>query len=357
MKYAKTISARMSETGGVTSGFDYLRYILAFSVLLWHSYGMTQGWVKAFADSEAGLSWFTYPILPMFFALSGFLVASSLLRTPTLIKFLWLRVIRIMPALAVEVTLSALVLGPIFTTFSWREYFSDPLFVTYFLNIFGDIHYFLPGVFASNPISGVVNPSLWTVPYELECYIALAALALAGIRVRSQLFMALFMGAMLMLLAYSFHRTPPVGSPANIAGRPLILFFLAGILLNLNREVIPLSAPIALVCAIAGMLCLKHPNLVYISPLPIAYFTVWLGLMNPKKVPVLMGGDYSYGIYLYAAPIQQSLVAALPGGHAWLVNVAGTIFCVSLFSAFSWHWVEKPALKLKSWTAFGLLSR
>src|SRR4029077_15672800 len=80
-------------------------------------------------------------ILPMFFALSGFLVAGSLERSRTLLMFLALRVIRIFPALSVEVLLSALILGPIFTSISFKSYFSSSEFWEYFLNIVGHVHF------------------------------------------------------------------------------------------------------------------------------------------------------------------------------------------------------------------------
>jgi peptidoglycan/LPS O-acetylase OafA/YrhL len=85
-----------------------------------------------------------------------------------------------MPALTVEVLLSALVLGPVLTTASLENYFLSADFRLYFLNILGDIHYHLPGVFLSNPVT-VVNGQLWTVPWELVCYIVLAALAVTGV--------------------------------------------------------------------------------------------------------------------------------------------------------------------------------
>lgn len=57
-------------------------------------------------------------------------------------------------------------------------------------------------------------------------------------------------------------------------------------------------------------------------------------------------GDYSYGVYIYAFPVQQSVAAFLPG-----ISVA-EMFQLSLFFTFllamlSWHLIEKPALALK----------
>lgn len=163
--------------GGPTSGFDYLRLILAIGVLAWHSYPLTQGDVAAGQFMSGWGGALVRLILPMFFALSGFLVAASLERN-TLGTFLAFRALRIAPALVVEITLSALILGPLLTTFSIGDYFGDPRLAKYFLNVVGYIHYQLPGLFAQNIYPNVVNGSLWTVPFELECYCALVVLAL-----------------------------------------------------------------------------------------------------------------------------------------------------------------------------------
>ncbi len=104
---------------------------MASCVILWHTIALSYG-----RGTELSL----WPpivvvvrlVLPMFFCLSGFLVAGSLARTKTLISFIGFRVLRIVPALCVEVTLSALVLGTIFTTLPAREYFSSIEFFKYF---------------------------------------------------------------------------------------------------------------------------------------------------------------------------------------------------------------------------------
>ncbi|MCI0735547.1 MAG: acyltransferase family protein, partial [Beijerinckiaceae bacterium] len=144
------LSDRLTVTVGRPSGFDYMRLGLAVSVVLLHSFRTTYG-----DDAElweTPLRPFLRVILPMFFALSGFLVAGSLERSKTMITFLGLRVIRIYPALAVEVTLSALLIGTAVTTLPLGSYFSDPLFWKYLLNAIGDVHFYLPGVFETNPV-------------------------------------------------------------------------------------------------------------------------------------------------------------------------------------------------------------
>jgi hypothetical protein len=69
-------------------------------------------------------------------------------------------------ALSVELALSALILGPIFTNLPWREYFSHPDLLRYFGNIVGLSAYHLPGVFETNRAPEIIDANLWTLPAE-----------------------------------------------------------------------------------------------------------------------------------------------------------------------------------------------
>src|SRR5271170_1656034 len=134
-----TLQQRLEQTAHRPSGFDWMRIGLASAVALFHAFHCSYG--AAGVQAPIGFRPAIGLILPMFFALSGFLVAGSLERSRTVVTFLGLRVVRIVPALMVEVVLSALVLGPLVTTDDLRTYASNPAFYTYFLNIVGDIHY------------------------------------------------------------------------------------------------------------------------------------------------------------------------------------------------------------------------
>jgi peptidoglycan/LPS O-acetylase OafA/YrhL len=56
--------------------------------------------------------------------------------------------------------------------------------------------------------------------------------------------------------------------------------------------------------------------------------------------------DYSYGIYIYAFPVQQTLVSIWPQMSLFVYLLSTFVTTVAL-AALSWHFVEKPALKLK----------
>jgi peptidoglycan/LPS O-acetylase OafA/YrhL len=289
----------------------------------------------------------------MFFALSGFLVTGSYFRTKNIRQFVLLRVLRIVPALGVEVALCALILGSLLTTWSLQDYYTNSMFWSYFANVVGYIHFHLPGVFLDNPEPGFVNRSLWTVPSELECYIALVGAAIVGLlRVRMLFFLALVFGHIEetfgfvhylirgeALRTFDFER--PVGP------HMLVLCFLAGVFIFLCKDRIVHSWTLMLASLGGSILLLELGAPSHLIPIPVAYATVALGLSNPPRLWLVRSGDYSYGIYLYAFPVQQTVANLFPHLREWYWNVAVALPATLLFAAFSWHYVEKHALKLR----------
>lgn len=359
-----TIGQRLDEVEGFGPGFDFLRIFLAVGVVLIHAPLITGTW------SPLDPVWmFRFSILPMFFALSGFLIAGSAQRL-VFSSFVLNRGFRILPALAVEIVLSALVLGPLVTTYDLASYFSDERFFRYFLSIVGLIQYELPGVFQNAHYTrtfngheaGIVNGSLWTVPHEMFCYLIMSAIILLGLLKRPFLVLSLTIfvlsgavalqttgphpGSLLGSLTYTF---------ADRGGARLIPAFLAGLLLYQFRYAIPFRWPLVVGCFV-GLAAIQlmgtddWVGLVLIQAITVpmlAYITVFLGLTPLPKLRIINKGDYSYGIYLYSCPIQQTLNWLLPDIRSNAFNFLASLALTALFAAFSWHFIEKPALKLR----------
>lgn len=347
-----TISQRLDDVNQRPSGFDFLRIFLSFAVVLWHSYPISYGLDARFLLPPAMKS-VTGPILPMFFALSGFLVAGSLLRCKTLISFLGLRVIRIFPALTVEVLLSALLIGPLMTSLPVMEYFSNHLFYRYFYNIVGHIQFVLPGLYLDNPIPHVVNGQLWTVPYELICYVSLAIFVLFLGSKRKYAFIGL-VALLLLWDASDVIRGIVTADPEPatnafrfaVSGRLLVASFAAGVTLYIFREELPFSNLAGWACLLLGAACFQIPGYNWIAILLLSYATIWLGLTNFRKPFFLRYADYSYGIFLYGFVVQQAVAHLLPEWREWYWNFPITLLALIPLSAFSWHLIEKPC---QSW--------
>lgn len=345
-----SVGDRYFAVDGHPSGFDYMRLFLSVSIIAVHSCLTSYGLAANDALYESALGRFCNLLVPMFFALSGYLVAGSLERSNTLGMFLGLRAIRIFPALFVEVVLSAFILGPLVTSLPIQLYFSDPLFFQYILNAVGDVHFLLPGVFDGNPWPRVVNGQLWTIPYELYCYCTLAIIALLGLkrwRVLGPVFVAVVSLGYLFWILHEGDSSLVPGT--NGVRKPfLVATFLAGVSIYFYRERLPWSGWYAL-AALAVALALPSLGQYagFLAPVPVAYATVCLGLMNPSR-KVLRGADYSYGIYLYGFAIQQTVMHFFPLARHWYLNVLISVPIAVLVAAASWHFVERPASRLRS---------
>ncbi|WP_226624450.1 acyltransferase family protein [Alloyangia pacifica] len=350
-----TIDDLMAEARGRPSGFDYMRLILSVLVLTIHSVQIAYGH-KIYMNAV----WAHFPldglamtVLPMFFTLSGFLVAGSLYRCRTLLSFMGLRFIRIYPALAVEVTISALLIGPLVTSLHWSEYFTSAGFFRYLFNVTGHVStasLYLPGTFEANPEPGMANGQLWTVPYELICYIGLAVIALMGGRKDRRV---LLLG-LLSFTAFSVFKMglrtgwdfdPWVGP---VTGRALVIAFLCGICLHAYRDKVQIHGYLVAIAGAVAVIAFSLSGLgQYVGLAAIAYVTVGLGLMNLPRLWVLKSADLSYGIFLYHFIIQQLIAHLLPGLREWYWIAMISLPVSMLVAHLSWVGIERPALKLR----------
>jgi peptidoglycan/LPS O-acetylase OafA/YrhL len=326
------------------AGFDYMRIGLAAAVVCLHSLNVTVGLnrtLEILNSVRIGVAM----ILALFFALSGFLVTGSLLRCRSLISFLGLRLLRIGPALAVETTLSAIIIGPLFTELPLAQYFADPKFQHYFLNIVGDIHYQLPGVFLHNPMADVVNAQLWTVPYELWCYIILALLAAATICFSRILYLAFLGCAQVGLVTYAICH--PGERSIQLQPHLLVFCFLAGVGFYLWRDRTPFNRTALLSALVVCAACLSMRHIEMLAPVPAAYVACYLGALNPRRTWIVSSGDYSYGIFLYGVAIQQCVATSGAAVQHWYLNILISLPICFGVAFVSWHLVEKHALGLR----------
>jgi peptidoglycan/LPS O-acetylase OafA/YrhL len=326
------------------AGFDYMRIALAAAVICLHSANVTLGLGRAM-EIVGHFRTVNAMILALFFTLSGFLVTASLLRCKSLLSFIGLRVLRIAPALVVETTLSAVIIGPIFTAIPLAQYFADSRFHVYFLNVVGDMHFELPGVFLHNPAPDLVNAQLWTVPYELWCYAMLALLAATTICFNRVLYLGFLVFAQIGLVCYDIYHSDELF--IHLRPHLLVFSFLLGVGFYLWRDKVPFNRAaclFALVLCAAGMAGGRGDAIFVV---PAAYVACYLGLMNPRRSWIVSSGDYSYGMYLYGFVIQQCVAAVGPSVQCWYLNVLISLPIAFGVAVASWHLVEKHALRLR----------
>jgi peptidoglycan/LPS O-acetylase OafA/YrhL len=342
-----TVKTIMDRNDGIGPGFDSLRLWLALAVLLIHS--------VAVAEFDRGLPqamWngplrpILLAVLPMFFGLSGFLVAGSAMRTRSVKAFLALRLLRLLPALSVEITLSALVLGPLLTVVPLWLYFTDPLFLSYFGNIIGLVQFYLPGLFATTPVAGVVNLNLWTLHAEYLCYAFMLILMMSG-ALFDRRTTTIIICAGLGLLGFG-NSLFGLGETADMYDTPVLLMsFIMGVVAYQWRERIPVHVGLFAAAVVALYCAWSVRGAALLGLIPLTYCMVYLGVQRLPRLKLLPPGDYSYGIYLYGFPIQQALVLLFPELKVWWLLFPVATLVVLAFAMASWHVVERPALALK----------
>lgn len=334
---SQTIGQRMASNRGVGGSFDLIRLVAALAVLFSHSVPLTTGASKGefIFDLSGGRTSLGDFAVDIFFVTSGFLVTASLFRSSSLLDFAWRRAVRIMPALVFVVLTCAFVVGPIFSSQPLLAYLQSRQTYVYLLNAVFYLHDALPGVFQDNPYAGAVNGSLWTLFYEVACYASVSLLIF--FRSRAALLAPIAAICLGILAArhgwqLRFEHFFALGS-----------FFFAGAVVYVLRDRIPYQ-PIVFVISLflVGAMVLWGP-VPFVSQLAMAYACVWLGFQRSFEPP----GDYSYGVYLWAFPIQQILLATL-GRMPWWENAALALLPTLAAAYVSWTFVESRAMGSKN---------
>jgi len=325
------------------NNFTALRWFAAGLVLYGHSF------VFLGLPEPTFLGW--VPMGPLgvyiFFAISGYLVAQSWDSDPHCLRFLQRRALRIFPGLIVCTLLSVFLLGPLFTSLELVDYFRSSRTWGYFSNIRLYITFYLPGVFETNPIPNAVNGSLWSLPVEFSMYLVLALLGFLRIPKAGWVLFAVG----LMCVSKLWAMTSP--EMLVVYGTDLRQVAICGVyfwvgVLFFRYGISRFISITSIICAIAVWLSLtRWPELfVMASWVLLPFIALAFGLATSPWLSRMSRLDYSYGIYIYAFPIQQALANLDPKMPFWLYLVLTTVFTLFL-AALSWHWVERLALRFK----------
>jgi peptidoglycan/LPS O-acetylase OafA/YrhL len=352
---------RLSDASdGHANSLDFFRFVFACLVIITHSFvfvrtdlpepmdALTRGQMSAGAFAVYG-----------FFLISGFLITASWFRSKGLFDYAKKRVLRIHPAFIVCCVICVFLVQPLgeadvsryFAETNWLRFVKNALFLNKIeLPDVGPIPFDLD--------ERQVNGSLWTIKIEFECYVLVALLGVVGLlRRASVIALGLFAAWALFVIGHD---------PALLSKMPMqplikhfgahfhfLTFFLFGALFYVLRAKVPHDGRLALIALAIFVLGAATRTGDYLFPPAISYGILYLGF-HPK-MPLrdfAKKRDLSYGVYLYGWPI-QFLVAGVLGRD---VNVyLFALICLPLAcgaAALSWKFVEAPALRLKSSTAY-----
>lgn len=335
------------------NNFDLIRLIAALAVLWGHAPMLQKAHgniepIGRFLQIEYTGSLGVYA----FFLLSGMLVTASFERKKSAGSFLALRVSRLWPGLIGNVLISALVVGPLFSSLPFAEYLKHSMtldFIEHNIFLFDGLRMGLPAVFEKSVAPDLINPTLWTLPIEFHCYIAVLVLGLAGLLRRQWTWL---LGCAAVFAAFMFVTAHP---PTNPIYAPMFLknggysfypvpIFLLGMALYAVRDRIILDWRIAI--GLAAAYVALHGT----SASDFVFYPAFIyGVLTISASPFLHRfrppNDYSYGIYIYGFMCQQIVSVTFPTISSY-ASLVLSVPLTLLFAAASWHLIERPALKI-----------
>jgi len=336
-------------SNGKENNLNLIRFLAAFSVLVSHSFPLAMG-----TGTPEPLYTYTGMTLgeisvDIFFIISGFLVTGSLILRRNSVEFIVSRVLRIYPALIIIILITVFGLGCAFTEVPLQRYLTDSQTLQYLYKnttmITGGAYY-LPGVFIHNPFPYSVNGSLWTLAWELNMYAILVGIwiilkPLQKNRERYFKILIIFL-ACTGVLMFQFN------SSHEKLSRFIYLFFFGGAFYVLRNHIQLKKSVVFLFTILIFAAAFTDRNIFkFVFSLTMPYVLLYISYVPTGFIRKFNNfGDYSYGIYIYAFPVQQSIVAMIPGISVF--NLTCLAICMTLlFSWISWEFIERPVLNKK----------
>lgn len=322
-----------------SQNLQLIRFIASICVIIAHAFAISTGneeneLLTKITGGYLGLGALAVCV---FFVAGGFLIARSVEKQGTAIKFFKARAIRIFPPL-IFTTVCVMFLGVIFSTYTPLEYFTNLNTWKYLLNsIFISVHN-LPGVFEDNPYLPTVNGALWTLPVEFVCYIVCFIMYKCKFLKKKRFLITIpvvLIGSLGLEWVGSY--IPFVHSLI----RPCLLFYI-GMGFWTFREYINLKKSWLLISSIGFLAAINLgvPQVGIYIFFPYIIFMISFGLKHcSSKLGNL--GNYSYGIYLWGFPVQQAVVSMNGGIMNPYLNMLVSIPITIVFGVITYFWVEK----------------
>ncbi|WP_093203530.1 acyltransferase family protein [Siphonobacter aquaeclarae] len=338
----------------------FLRFAAASAVIVGHAY-VLNGFSDPIETASLGLFPTGQIAVYVFFVISGYTILQSRLQSADTGTFLLKRFLRIFPGLVGSLLFTILLVGSICTSYPLGRYLTMP--ETWFfwdnLKLFPHTTHVLPGVFQGNPSQGV-NGSLWTLSYEILLY-AFVACIVPFFRSRWYLFAGLFCAFFLSIClfndAIARHEILRI---VHLQPDQLVIFstfFMLGMIFRIFREQIPLKGTWAIV-AIVAWLGMYYPSSIrgwvplitihWVRFFCLSYLVIYAASIPGRLNDFGRFGDLSYGIYIYAYPVQQVIIQYFGATMPIPLQILLAFVLVLPLAWVSWHFVEKPALRYKS---------
>lgn len=334
MTSVRLLSERL---GDRHNGLNLLRLILASAVIVGHAFPLTGSGPSRW-ESVSGTA------VDGFFVVSGYLIAASRDRL-TFLPYLWRRCLRIFPAYWTVLVLTAFVLAPWAATVERTHYDVAGALAYAAGNADLVIHQWGVGTTLSTvPFAGVWNGSLWTLRFEFLAYLAVGAL----LTIRwGRWKPAVLIAALVAVIVARHLALGPLDVTTNFHLHALRLagYFLVGsVFWSLSDRWCPRPWQGFAAAAVYGLLWAAELQSLW-GHVPLAVALLVFG--SRRTTGWTTTTDLSYGVYVYAFPVQQILVLFGSAALGVVVNSALTLAITVPVAYASWRLVEKPALRLE----------
>ncbi len=307
--------------GQKSNNFNIIRIFLAILVIYSHSFELL---LKP-APIILGRSMGNFAV-NCFFVISGYFITKSWIRTDSASDFIKKRTLRLLPAYVLAFVLA-------------------------------EILAYIGNNYLICPTPYIKNGSVWTLFYEIAAYFLVLILGMFGL-IKSDILGAMWIsGLFVVILMYG-----NASAEYNVLA-PLFLNFLGGAYISQNEENIKMKK-IGIVCTLILVAIQVFPQSVYfvVQRLPLIYgpmydcqtfnfilylfslpfAIVYIGKYFPVMIEIV--GDISYGLYIYAWPVQSIIIYAnflTQGGVHPIVLFIEALPVIIVISVISYIFVER----------------
>lgn len=319
---------------------DLIKYIAAIMVILSHSHSLSNLSKDILSRNIPGASLGSFAVA-IFFSFSGYYIMKSIM-TKGDKNFVKKRAKRILPELMIVVLLTILIIGPIFTNLSLKEYFLNPKTYIYLLNSIMIPYHNLPGVFLNNIYGSTVNGALWTIPVEFACYIMLFMCYRLSISKKLKGMTILFIISFICYFSLYYFKSTFLITTI----RPIMVFMFSALLFFVDNK----SSKGLIAFSLIGiiLLCMKNSicyDLCLIICLPIILVYISKNILVKNKVFATLG-KISYSMYLVGFVTQQSIISIYGGKMNPSINFILSALCATIIGFIINYFYEKKLKKL-----------
>ena len=334
------------------NAFDLLRIILSLSVLVSHAYligGHGRDPLEKFSKNQTN---FGEVAVIGFFALSGYLITASFLRSENTLSFISARLLRIMPGFWFCLIFTSLILAPLlyysgYKTITDYKFTGSESALSYIIDnsLLSIRQWSIKGLLDHSFYKESFNGSLWTLFPEFQCYIFTFTAGLFGMLQKSRLpifFMLVYVFYVInVVLKINYGPTIFILSPAF----KLYTAYLCGTLFFLYRDHLTLTIKGFIFSFIFYLMLMRFGG--YTLAAPILITQLLLNAFSAFAYPLKY--DISYGLYIYAFPVEQLIFNVLGHRLSFLACLLITVGLVVILAFFSFFVIEKPFLSLKKY--------